>query len=80
MPVLTFVMCAEFAGALGVMSGILGQLAAAGLMLLMLATMFLHIFVWKSKYWASSGGWEYDLMLFALCGTVLVFGVGELAL
>lgn len=80
LPVLFFVMCAEFAGALGVISGVLGQLAAAGLMLLMLATMCLHIFVWKSKYWASSGGWEYDLMLFALCGTVLVFGVGTVAL
>lgn len=79
-PVLLFVMCAEFAGALGLATGVLGQLAALGLMLLMTATIIIHIFVWKSPYWASKGGWEYDLMLFALCATIVVVGLGDLSL
>ena len=80
LPLLLFVMCAEFADALGLVSGILGQFAALGLMLLMLATMTLHVFVWKSKYWASEGGWEYDLMLFSLCAVIAAFGVGSIAI
>ena len=80
LPLLLFVMCAEFAGALGLVSGILGQFAALGLMLLMLATMTLHVFVWKSKYWAGEGGWEYDLMLFTLCAVIAAFGVESIAM
>lgn len=79
-PLLVFIMCAEFAGALGVITGILGQFAAIGLMLIMLGTIFLHVFVWKSKYWASKGGWEYDLMLFSLCAVIVLFGVGAIAI
>ena len=75
-----FVIVAEFAGALGIISGVLGQFAALGLMLLMLGTMSIHIFVWKSKYWASKGGWEYDLMLFALAGVIAVYGTGSISL
>lgn len=80
LPLLLFVMCAEFAGALGIVSGILGQFAALGLMLLMLGTITLHIFVWKSKYWASEGGWEYDVMLFSLCAVIAAFGVGSISI
>ena len=80
LPLLLFVMCAEFAGALGLVSGILGQFAALGLMLLMLGTITLHIFVWKSKYWANESGWEYDVMLFSLCAVIASFGVGGIAI
>jgi putative oxidoreductase len=80
LPLLLFVVMAEFAGALGIISGVLGQFAALGLMLLMLGTIFIHIFIWKSKYWASQGGWEYDLMLFSLCGVIAVFGTGSISL
>lgn len=72
-----FVMIAEMAGALGLITGVLSQYAALGLMLLMLATMRLHIFKWKSPYWASSGGWEYDLMLFSLASAIVVHGAGR---
>ena len=75
-----FIMVAEFAGAAGMITGLLGQFAAIGLMLLMLGTMSLHIFKWHSKYWAESGGWEYDLMLFTLSGVIAVFGTGIFAL
>lgn len=80
LPILLFVMCAEFAGALGLVSGILGQFAALGLLLLMTVTLILHIFVWRTKYWANKGGWEYDAMLFCLCATIVVFGVGSFAI
>lgn len=75
-PVGYFLACAEAAGALGLASGILAGWAGLGLMLLMLCTMSLHIFKWRSPYWASKGGWEYDLMLFALSGVVFVYGAG----
>ena len=78
-PLLLFVMCAEFAGAIGLITGVLGQFAALGLMLLMAGTLFLHILVWKTKYWANKGGWEYDLMLFALCAVIVAFGVGSIS-
>lgn len=80
LPLLVVVMCAEFAGALGILTGVLGQYAALGLMLLMLGTMFLHVFIWKSKYWANKGGWEYDLMLFSFCAVIVLFGAGSLAI
>ncbi len=80
LPLLVFIMCAEFAGAVGIITGVLGQFAAVGLMLLMVGTISLHVFVWKSKYWASEGGWEYDLMLFSLCAVIALFGVGSLSI
>jgi putative oxidoreductase len=80
LPLLLFITIAEFAGALGILSGVLAQYAALGLMLLMLSTISIHIFVWKSKYWASKGGWEYDLMLLSLCGVIAVFGTGSISL
>lgn len=79
-PLLVFIMCAEFAGAIGVITGVLGEFAAVGLMLLMAGTIVIHVFIWKSKYWASEGGWEYDLMLFSLCAVIALFGVGSIAL
>lgn len=74
-----FVATAEIAGSIGIMTGVLAQWAALGLMLLMLSTISLHIFKWKSPYWASEGGWEYDLMLFALCSVILFYGAGAVA-
>lgn len=75
-----FVASAELAGSLGMFTGVLAPWAAAGLMLLMLSTMSLHIFKWKSPYWADKGGWEYDLLLFTLCSVILVYGAGAIAI
>lgn len=75
-----FVASAEFAGAIGLFSGVLASWAAAGLALLMVSTMSLHIFKWRSSYWASDGGWEYDLMLFTLCLVIVLWGPGAYAL
>jgi putative oxidoreductase len=80
LPAITFIAIAEGAAALGLLSGILGVYAAIGLMVLMLGTMSIHIFKWKSPYWAEKGGWEYDLLLFTLSSVIAVLGVGSLAL
>jgi putative oxidoreductase len=79
-PMATAVMIAEMAGGLGLISGVFAPYAALGLMLLMLGTIRLHIFKWRSPYWASSGGWEYDLMLFALASVILIHGSGNFAI
>jgi putative oxidoreductase len=78
--VAVFVMVAEMAGGPGLVLGLLTQLAALGIMLLMLGTIRLHIFKWKSPYWAAKGGREYDLMLFALASVILVHGAGQFAI
>ena len=60
-----FLGAAEVAGSLGVIFGVLTQLAAAGLILLMLGAIQKKIFVWHTGFWGDSGtnGWSYDLML-----------------
>lgn len=73
-------MSVEFLSALAMILGIGAQYAAIAIMALMLGTMRLHIFKWKSPYWAASGGWEYDLMLFAFAFIILTFGAGNVAI
>ncbi|HET9839755.1 MAG TPA: DoxX family protein [Candidatus Angelobacter sp.] len=60
-----FLGAAELAGALGVIFGVLTQLAAAGLILVMLGAIQKKVFVWKTGFWGKHGsdGWHYDLML-----------------
>lgn len=70
----------ELAGAISLSLGILPQLGALALMGLMTGTISLHVFKWKSPYWASKGGWEYDLMIFSACAVILTVGGGALAL
>jgi len=49
-----FLGVAELAGALGVAFGVLTQLAAIGLILLMLGAIQKKIFVWHSGFWEST--------------------------
>src|SRR4051794_17616190 len=60
-----FLGAAEVAGSLGVIFGVLTQLAAAGLILLMVGAIQKKIFVWRTGFWGESGtnGWSYDMML-----------------
>jgi putative oxidoreductase len=60
-----FLGVAEVAGSLGVMFGVLTQLAALGLILVMLGAIQKKLFVWHTGFWGKSGtnGWSYDLML-----------------
>ena len=54
----------EILGGLGVTFGVLTQLAAIGLILLMLGAIHKKIFVWHTGFWGEkASGWHYDLML-----------------
>ncbi len=60
----TFLGAAELAGAVGVAFGALIQLAAIGLILVMLGAIQKKIFVWHTGFWGEkASGWHYDLML-----------------
>jgi putative oxidoreductase len=59
-----FLGVAELAGGLGVAFGVLTQLAAIGLILIMLGAIQKKIFVWHTGFWGTKAtGWHYDLML-----------------
>ena len=80
LPVGFLVVSAELFGGLGVAFGVLTQIAALGIMLVMTGSMYHHIFKWKSAYWAASGGWEYDLMWFTMCLVIVTTGGGQLGI
>ena len=74
-----FVGLAELAGGLGVAFGVLTQLAALGLILVMLGAIQKKIFVWHTGFWGkSSDGWHYDLLLVAMCLVIATTGGGRL--
>jgi len=77
-----FLGAAEVAGNLGVIFGVLTQLAAAGLILLMLGAIQEKIFVWRTGFWGDSGtdGWSYDTMLVAMNLVIVTTGGGNLSL
>src|SRR2546428_5463142 len=76
-----FLGTAEVLGSLGVALGILAQLAAIGLILLMLGAIQKKIFVWKIGFWGGRAyGWHYDLMLLVMNLVILVTGGGRLAI
>src|SRR4029077_3319973 len=60
-----FLGAAESAGGLGVISGVFAQLAAMGLILVMLGAMQKKIFTWHTGFWGKTGtnGWSYETML-----------------
>jgi uncharacterized membrane protein YphA (DoxX/SURF4 family) len=59
-----FLGTAEVSGALGVAFGVLTQLAAFGLIALMLGAISKKIFSWHIGFWGEKTyGWHYDLML-----------------
>src|SRR3954462_12144604 len=71
-----FLGIAEVAGALGIAAGVLTQLAAFGLILIMLGAIQKKIFVWHTGFWGEkSDGWHYDLMLI-LMNLVIAFTNG----
>jgi putative oxidoreductase len=71
-----FLGIAEVAGGLGVAAGVLTQLAAIGLILIMLGAIQKKIFVWHTGFWGEKGsGWHYDL-IFNLINLVILFTDG----
>jgi putative oxidoreductase len=77
-----FLGAAECAGSLGVAAGVLTQVAAAGLILVMLGAIQKKAFVWHSGFWGKSGtdGWSYDTMLVVMSLVIVTTGGGNLVL
>jgi putative oxidoreductase len=77
-----FLGAAEFAGGLGVISGVLAQLAAIGLILIMLGAIQKKIFTWHTGFWGKSGtnGWSYDTMLVIMNLVIVTTGGGSFTL
>jgi putative oxidoreductase len=74
-----FLGLAELAGGLGVAAGVLPQVAALGLVLIMLGAIQKKIFVWHTGFWGkSSDGWHYDLLFVAMCLVIATTGGGRL--
>jgi len=63
-------------GSLGVIFGVLTQLAALGLILIMLGAIQKKILVWHTGFWGGKTyGWHYDLMLVVM-NVVIIFTNG----
>jgi putative oxidoreductase len=76
-----FLGIAELAGGLGVAFGVLPQLAALGLILIMLGAIQKKVFVWHTGFWGkSSDGWHYDLLFIAMCLVIATTGGGRFVL
>ena len=73
-----FLGVAELAGGLGVAFGRLVQLAALGLILVMLGAIQKKIFVWHTGFWGKhSDGWHYDLLFVSMCLVIAATGGGR---
>jgi len=67
-----FLGVAEIAGGVGVGLGILTQLAAFGLILIMLGAIYMKIFAWHTGFWGEkASGWHYDLMFISMSLVIL---------
>jgi putative oxidoreductase len=77
-----FLGVAEVAGTLGVVFGVLTQLAAVALILIMLGAIQKKAFVWKTGIWGKHGtdGWHYDLMLVVMNLVILFTNGGSYVL
>ena len=71
-----FLGIAEVAGGLGVAFGVLTQLAAFGLILIMFGAIQKKTFEWHTGFWGEkASGWHYDL-IFILMNLVIAFTNG----
>jgi putative oxidoreductase len=77
-----FLGAAEVAASVGVIFGVLTQLAAAALILILLGAIQKKIFVWRTGFWGDSGtnGWSYDTMLVVMNLVIVATGGGNLSL
>jgi putative oxidoreductase len=73
---------AQLLGGLGVVSGVFAQLAAIGLILVMLGAIQRKILVWHTGFWGKSGtnGWSYETMLIVMNLVILTTGGGSYTL
>jgi putative oxidoreductase len=72
---------AELAGGLGMILGVLTQLAALGLILVMLGAIYKKIFLWNTGFWGKgSQGWHYELMLVLINIVIIAMNGGRYVL
>ena len=73
-----FLGLAELAGGLGVAIGVLTQLSALGLILIMLGAIQKKLFVWHTGFWGKhSDGWHYDLLFVTMNLVIATTGGGR---
>jgi putative oxidoreductase len=71
----------QMLGAIGLTFGILTQWASLGLIVIMLGAIQKKATVWKTGFWGESGvGWHYEVMIIAMCLTIVVTNGGSLVL
>ncbi len=77
-----FLGIAEVAGGLGVALGVLTQVAAIGLILVMLGAIYKKIFEWRTGFWGQHGtdGWHYELLFVVMCLVIATTGGGRYVL
>jgi putative oxidoreductase len=76
-----FLAVAELAGAAGLVLGVLPQLAAIGLILIMLGAIQKKMMVWNTGFWGKDGlGWSYDLTLISMLLVIVATDGGSLVL
>jgi|SRR5580700_2369682 putative oxidoreductase len=76
-----FLAVAEIAGGAGIVLGLLQQLAALGLIAIMLGALQKKIFVWKTGFWGRDGlGWYYELTLISMLLVILFTDGGGLVI
>jgi putative oxidoreductase len=76
-----FLAAAELAGGIGIILGVLQQLAAIGLILIMLGAIQKKMFVWKTGFGGKDGfGWSYDTMLISMLLVILFTNGGRFVL
>jgi putative oxidoreductase len=73
--------CVEMAAALGVALGAFAQLAALGLIGIILGAIQKKLFVWHIGFWGDKTyGWHYDLLFVVANLVILTTGGGRLVL
>src|SRR6266853_424352 len=76
-----FLGAAELLGGMGVAFGVLTQLAALGLILIMLGAIQRKIAVWHTGFWGKHlDGWHYDLMLIVVNLVIILTNGGKYSL
>jgi len=71
----------EALGALGLILGILVQLAGIGLMLISLGAIWKKIAAWHTGFWGeNAAGWHYDLMLIVMTAVIVAADGGRYVL
>jgi putative oxidoreductase len=70
---------AEVTGGLGIALGVVIQVAALGLILVMLGAIQKKIFVWHTGFWGKHGtdGWHYELLFVVMCLVIATTGGGR---